>query len=211
MVHQPLADARKARDHRNAELGQLAHRADAGAHQVGRRVDRAARQDDLAAAELLILAANSGRHADAARAFEQQGHDLRVGRDGEVRPHARLGIEVPHRRRHPALFGVGMGDREVAFDEFAVLVGQEPETLLLERLADGLGVAAPMFARNAAHGNTPLLAVQRSIEIEVALDLLEVGQYVVPAPADGAARLPFVVVGGRAAIGHLAVDRRAAA
>src|SRR5260221_2000626 len=33
------------------------------------------------------------------------------------------------------------------------------------------------------------------------------GQHVVPAPARGAAGLPFVVVGRRAAVGHLAVDR----
>ena len=40
---------------------------------------------------------------------------------------------------------------------------------------------------------------------------LKIRQHVVPAPARGAARLPFVVVGRRAAVGHLAVDRGPAA
>ena len=211
MVHQPLADAGQARDDGNAEFGELTHRPDAGPHQMSGRVYGAAGQDDLAATELLLLAADHRRHADAARALEQQRHDLGVGRDREVGALARLGVEIAHRRRHPPFLGVGMGDGEVAFDELAVLVGQELEALFLERLADRLGVAAPVLARNAADRYAALLAVQRSVEVEVALDLLEVGQHVVPAPAGGTSRLPIVIVGGRAAIGHLAVDRRAAA
>jgi hypothetical protein len=60
-------------------------------------------------------------------------------------------------------------------------------------------------------GIRPVLAVPGPVEVEIALDLLEIGQDVVPAPALGTAGLPFGVVGRRAAVGHLAVDRRAAA
>ena len=123
MVHQPLADPLEGCDHGNAELGELAHRPDACPHQMGGRVDGAAGEDDFATAELLFLAADHRRHADAARALEQQGFHLSVGRDREIGALARLGVEIAHGRRHPPLLGVGMGDGEVAFDELAVLVG----------------------------------------------------------------------------------------
>ena len=152
-----------------------------------------------------------GGDADAARALEQQRLDLGVGRDREVRALARLGVEIAHRRRHAPLLGVGMGDGEVALDELAVLVGQEFVALGREALGHRLGVAGPVLGRDAAHRDAAVLAVIGPVEVEVALDLLEVGQHLVPAPALGATARPFVVVGRRAAIGHLAVDRRAAA
>jgi hypothetical protein len=68
-----------------------------------------------------------------------------------------------------------------------------------------------VLARDATHRDAAILAVKRSVEVQIALDLPEVGQHVVPAPARGAARLPFVVVGRRAAVGQLAVDRGTAA
>ena len=69
----------------------------------------------------------------------------------------------------------------------------------------------PVRSRDAPDRDAAILAVERAVEIEVALDLPEIGQHVVPAPARGAAGLPFVVVGRRAAVGQLAVDRGAAA
>ena len=57
----------------------------------------------------------------------------------------------------------------------------------------------------------PSLPWYGPVEIEVVLDFPEIGQHVVPAPAGGAARFPLVVIGRRAAVGHLAVDRGAAA
>src|SRR5687767_14492827 len=122
-------------------------------------MDGAAGEDDFAGAEFLLLAADHGRDADAARAFEQQRLYLRLGRDREVGPLARFGVEVAHRRRHPPLVGVGVGDREVAVDELAVLVGQELEALLLEGLADRLSVARPMLARDSSHRNAAVLAM----------------------------------------------------
>jgi hypothetical protein len=150
-------------------------------------------------------------HADAACALEQERLHLRVGRDGEVGALARLGVEVAHRRRHATLFGIGVGDGKVTVDELTVLVGQVFEALGLQGLADSFGVAGPVLPRDAADGDAAVLAVQRAAEIEIALDLLEVGQNVVPAPARGPAAGPFVVVGRSAAVGHLAIDRGAAA
>ncbi len=69
----------------------------------------------------------------------------------------------------------------------------------------------PVLPRNAADRDTAVLAVERPVEVEVVLELPEKGQHVAPAPARGAARLPFLVIGRRTAVGHLAVDRGAAA
>ena len=71
MIHQALADALEAHQDRNAHVLQMPDRADAGAQQMRRRMDRAAGEDDLAAAELLFAAVDHRLHADAARALEQ--------------------------------------------------------------------------------------------------------------------------------------------
>ncbi len=129
----------------------------------------------------------------------------------EVAAHARAGIEVADGGRHAPLVGVGDGDRIVAVAPLAVLVGQVLEARRLEGLGGGLGVAGPQLGEDAPHGNAPLLAVQRALEVHVALDLLVVGQHVRPAPAARAAGYPLLEVGRRAAVGELAVDGGAAA
>ena len=103
MVHQALADALEAHQHRNAHVAEMPDRADAGAQQMRRRVDRAAREDHLAAAELLLAAVDHRLDADAARALEQQLLHLRVGRDRQVGALARLAIEIAHRGRDALL------------------------------------------------------------------------------------------------------------
>ena len=99
----------------------------------------------------------------------------------------------------------------VAVAPLAVLVGQVLEARRLEGLGGGLGVAGPQLGEDAPHGNAPLPAVQRTLEVHVALDLLVVGQHVRPAPAARAAGYPLLEVGRRAAVGELAVDGGAAA
>ncbi len=137
--------------------------------------------------------------------------DLRVGRYRQVLAHPRAGIEIADRRRHPPLVHVGDGDREIAVLEFGVLVDQEFVAGRLERLARRLGVFRPQIGKDAPHRDAAFVAVPRTVEVHVALDLLEERQHAVPVPSGRAARVPFVVVGRRAAIGELAVDRRTAA
>ena len=48
MVHQPLADPRHIGHDLDAEIAQIAGRADPGAQQMRRRMDRPRRHDDLA-------------------------------------------------------------------------------------------------------------------------------------------------------------------
>src|SRR5215471_12539710 len=69
----------------------------------------------------------------------------------------------------------------------------------------------PMRLRNSAYGDAAIFAVEWPFEIKIVLDLLEVGQHILPAPAGGAARLPFVIVGRCAPVGQLAIDRGPAA
>ena len=174
-------------------------------------MDGAAGENDLAAAEFLLPAVDDGLHADALRAFEQQFPDLRVGGDREIGALARFAIEIAHRGRDALLGLIGMRHREIAVDELAVLVRQELMAGLLEGFGESLRMLRPVLPRDSADRDTAILAMVRSVEIEVALDLLEVGQHVLPAPAGGAPRFPFIVVGRCAAVGHLAVDRGAAA
>ena len=211
VIHEALADAGQGRAHLDPQVLQVPDRADAGAQQVGRRVDGAAREDHLARPELLARALDVRHHADAAPALEQQLGHLRVGRDRQVGALARGRIEVADGRRHAPLVGVGDGDRVVAVAPFAVLVGQVLEARGLEGLGRGLGMARPQLREDAPHGDAPLLAVQGAFEVHVALDLLVEGQHVRPAPAARAARHPLLEVGRRAAVGELAVDGGAAA
>src|ERR1044071_4347791 len=124
-----------------------------------RRVDRAAGENDLAAAEFLISPVDFGLHADAPRAIEQQLPDLRVGGDRKVGALARVAIEIAHRGRD-ALFGlIGMRHREIAVDELAVLVRHELMAGFLEALRERLRMPRPVLPRNPADRNPAVLAV----------------------------------------------------
>ena len=155
--------------------------------------------------------ADARLHADAALARRTAARRLRVGGDRQVLAHPRAGIEVADRRRHPPFIDVGNGDRKIPVAELGILVDQEVVAGLLERLARRLRMFRPQIGKDAAHRDAALLAVPRTVEVHVALDLLEEGQHVVPVPTGRAARVPLVVVGRRAAIGELPVDRRSAA
>ncbi|MGY4369956.1 hypothetical protein ACVW1A_006021 [Bradyrhizobium sp. LB1.3] len=176
-----------------------------------RRMDGAAGENDFTAAEFLLPSVDSRLHTDAPRAFEQQLSDLRVGGDRQVGALARITIEIAHRGRDALLGLVGVRHREKPVDELAVLVGQVLVAGLLEGVGERLRMSRPVLPRDPANRDPTVLAVVRAVEIEITLDLLEEGQHVIPAPTRGAARFPFVVIGRRAAVGHLAVDRGAAA
>ena len=211
VVHQPLADPRHMRHDLDPEIAQMAGRTDPGAQQMRRRMDRPRRDDNFAATELGFLAVDRRLDADAASSLEQQLLDLGQRRDRQIIAQASSRIEIADRRRHPAVVEVGDRDREIAVLELGVLVLDVFEPGLLERLGHRLGVPVPHIGEDAADRDAAFLAVPRPVEIHVALDLFEIGQHRVPVPPGCAPRLPFIVIGGRAAVGELAVDRRAAA
>src|ERR1700724_1762864 len=125
------------------------------------RMDRATREDDFAAAELLFPAVNLRLYADAACALEQQLLDLCVGRDRQIGAPARFAIEIAHRRRDALLGVIGMRHREVAFDELAVLIGQERVAGEPAGLGNGLRVPGPVLPRDASDGDAAMLAGDR--------------------------------------------------
>jgi hypothetical protein len=207
MIHEALADAFEAHHDRDAHLLEVSDGADAGAQEMRRRMDRTAREDDLAAAKLLFPTSDQRLDANAARTVEQQRCDVRVGPDLQIGAPANVAVEIAHRRRDASLGLIVECDREVAFDERAVLIGQKRVAGELAGLSKRLREPGPVLPRDAGDGNTAVRAVEGAVEIEVVLDLPEIGQHVLPAPARGAARFPLIVIRRRAAVGHLAVDR----
>src|SRR5882724_3562487 len=211
MIHQALADACQSHQDGNTHIPEVTDRADAGAQEMRRRMDGARGENDLAAAEFLLPPVDNSLDADALRAFKQQFSHLRIGGYREVGALARFAIEIAHRGRDSLLGLIGVRHREITVDELAVLVRYEWMAGLLESLGERLRMPCPVLPRNPADRDPAILAVEWSGEIKVALDLLEKRQHAVPVPAGGAPRFPFIVVGRCAAVGHLAVDRRAAA
>ena len=109
--------------HWNAKLAQMPNRADAGAQQHGRRVNRTAAQDHLVGTKLHLLPANHRADADTARVLEQQLAHLRLGQHRQVVALPDRGAEIADRRRYPSVIQVRHGERIVAVLELAVLVG----------------------------------------------------------------------------------------
>src|SRR5262245_58198985 len=125
MIHQALAHALKPHQNWNAQFLQMPDWADAGAQQMRRRMDRAARQHDLAAAEFLLVSIDQRFYANASLAFEQELAHLCVSRDRQVGALARLAIKIAHCRRDASLFLIGVRDWKVAVSELGVLVRQK--------------------------------------------------------------------------------------
>ena len=188
----------------------MRHRPDPGAQQMRRGMNGAAGQDDLLAAELLRPAGDDSLHADAALTIKDQLRHLRVGRNGQILPHPGGRIQVADRGRHAPFISVRDGEGEITVLPLGVLVPQEAVAGRLERLSHRLRVFRPQVGEVAPDRDPAFGAVPRTIEVHVTFDFLEVGQHAVPVPAGRAPCRPFVIVGRRAAVGQLAVDRRSA-
>ena len=120
-----------------------------------------------------------------------------------------IGLEVAHRRRAaPAVAHVELHDAHPV-DALAVEVRVARMLQAGARFHEGLGVRGGLLDVGDGHGTA--LAAPGVGAAHVVLHALEVGQYVLVAPAGGARRFPAVVVAGRAAQEHQAVDRARAA
>src|SRR5690606_3613181 len=71
--------------------------------------------------------------------------------------------------------------------------------------------AGPVFAREAADGDRPVLAVILPVAIEIPFELAEIGKHGLPPPLGAAVFGPPAIIGGGAASGDKAVDARSAA
>ena len=208
MVHKPRTDTRKIDPHIDAQRAQIARRTDARTQQMCRAVNGAGAQDHLASTVLHIASTDAGTDAGAHRSIEQQRAYRGLGADRQIRARPRSAVQVTDSSRNPALVTIGYGDREMTILEHTVLVRQVLAARLLECVGRGACMRAPLIAWNPPDRNPTFLAMQRPVAIQIALHLAEIRQHIVPCPAGSATRFPFIVVGWRAAIGELAVDRR---
>jgi len=211
MVHQVLADAGEVVPDFDSHVLEVPRGADAVAHQHSGRMDGATGENDLARPERLLLALVLGNHADAAQPFEDQRFYLGFRLDPQVLTQAHTWVEIADRGGDPPVVGVRDGDGEMPVLPFAVHVGMIGIAGLLEGLRRSMGVGSPEVRKDAADRDPALVTMVRTFEIHVAFELAEEGQAFLPAPALGAHRLPLVVIVGRATVGELPVDRRAAA
>ena len=190
-------------------LRQFGGRADAGSEQQHRRIDRAAGNDQLAPrADALDLAVALDLDADGAVAVEQDAADTGFRHQLEIFP-AQVRLEVADRRRAaPAIVDVERREAD-AVDALAVEIGVarvlQPLAGLDECLCRRRG-AFDVRHRHRAAGAAPRVGA-----IDAVLHPLEIGQHVVVAPAARAETLPFVIIAGRAAQEHEAVDGAGAA
>src|SRR4051812_45297473 len=181
MVLQILADAWKIAFYVDAKSGQFGGRADAGGEQQHRRIDRAARDDQLAPrADVLDLAVTLDLDADGAVAVEQDAADPGFRHQLEIFP-AQVRLEIPDRRRAtPAIVNV---ERREA-DAVNALAVEIRVALILQALA-GLH-ECPRRRRRAfdvRHRHRAAGAAPRVGAIDAVLHPLEIGQHVVVAPA----------------------------
>src|SRR5262249_30182847 len=129
--------------------------------------------------------------ADGPRALHQNAGSLRAGHDRQV-------LAVPHRRQiadgcrtAPAVADRILAPAEAEGLGAVVVVGQRPAGQL-GRAAPGLeqGIARP----RPLHTDRAAAAARLALAVLPALDQLEPGADVGPAPAGGTARGPAVVV-----------------
>src|SRR6516162_675086 len=207
MVHQPLANTSEGCPYGDTEVAQMADRSDARPQQHRRRMNSPTAQNYLIASKLHCLMADHGANADTACIFEQEFTDLRLSLHVEIVALPDRGSEVGDRCRDAPIIQVGHGQWVISVLEFPVLVRQVTVARELERFRHRLCVVRPVLREDPPYRDTAFSTVQRPVEVDVALDLLEVGEDGFPAPAAGAALLPFIVIMGSPPVGQLTVVR----
>src|SRR6516164_5624531 len=207
MVHQPLANASEGCPYGDTEVAQMPDRSDAHPQQHRRRMNSPTAQNYLIASKLYCLMADHGANADTACIFEQEFANLRLSLHVEVVALPDRGTEVADRRRDTPVIQVGHGQWVISVLEFPVLVEQVTVARELERFRHRLRVIRPVLREDPPYRDTAFSTVQRPIEVDVALDLFEVGEYGFPAPAAGTAPLPLIVIMGSTSVSQLTVDR----
>ncbi len=104
MFHQVAADAAPVRHDGDRQGREVGPRADARAHQHGRSVDGAGRDDNVGGRDdfpAFSAAGGPQYGADGAPALEDDPLGQPAGHDAQVGPAPHLGREIAHRGRHP--------------------------------------------------------------------------------------------------------------
>ena len=209
MILQIFADARPVGQHVDAECGQPGAVADARSLEDGGAADRPGRQDDFAIGlGGAGVAVQQEAHAGGAALRDRHPVDRGAGDDaqiGAVHRRAQEGVgrapapAAPLRHLKIARPQI-VAAVEVGGFGHAILAGGQAETV--EQIPAQPLPLDPYLAACAMGGARPILMILRPHEI---------GQDIVPAPADIAGLPPAIIIGGLAAHVDHAVDRAAAA
>src|SRR5690606_39257 len=173
-------------------------------------MDRPAADDDFMSVEGFGLSVPLGDDSNGTPPIEQELANLRLRLDRQVLPEPGAGIEIADGGGNSSVECVRDSEREIAVTPLAVLIEDVFEAELGEGFGARPGEAGPQLGEDPAHRNTALIAVPVVLEVHVPLELAKVRQDIPPAPTFCAERLPFVVIGRRAAVGKLTVDAGAA-
>ncbi len=196
----------------NPVFAQMRPAPDTGPHQKRRRMERPGGKNDFPRGDGLNFPAPAQHRAGRAFAVEDDIFHPGFGADMQIFTRPDLSVQIAHGRGMPPVIRmVGDRDREPAIAEIAVLILYLLITLIFERPGDGKGKLGPFVLLDPANDDGPVLAVEFAAEIDIGLQLLEIGQHAVPVPAFRAKLRPFGIVFGAAAIGHLRIDAGAAA
>ncbi len=208
MVDQVRADVRRVLHDRDPVPAQLLRRADPGAHQQLRRIERAGRQDHFRA-RVEHLDAPVARDSDAGRplAVERDAQHRRIGDHMQVRPVAAIDV----RAGDAAARAVAVRDL-VEADAFLCRAVE----VVVQRIAGRVRGLDESFGERIAkaqirHRERAVRAMPRIGAARVAFRTTEIRQHVLPAPARRAELRPFVVVARVAARVDHRVDRARAA
>ncbi len=163
--------------------------------------------DDFSRMNVGDLSAAFDPRADAALSLEQQLVNMGPVLKIEIGTRADLMGQIDGGNALAPAVDIVHRDGEIPVAEIAVLVAQILPALVVGGPDGGGGEARPLIRKQATQPHRPVLAVQRPVEIAVVLELLVIGQDVVPSPSRRAARFPVGEIARQAAIGAHAVDR----
>ena len=212
MIHQVFADAGQVVHDGNTHLAQMASGADSCTQQDGRGVKRTGGNHDLTGGVLLEVALPAHLDPEGAAPVEQQAQQDGIRTERQVGPGPHCPVEIADRRRDAPVVLVGERQGEHAVIVIRVQVLAIAVAHVLECAVDGPAVPGPIPREHAPDRHGAVAAMLRPVtEIQVPLEALEAGEHVRPAPALEPHRLPFVIVGSKAAHRELAIDGRAAA
>jgi len=107
--------------------------------------------------------------------------------DCEVAAVPNRGGQVAPRRRHASIEVVRHGNREHAVGKIGIDVGPIRKTAQLCRIREPTDKSGPELSPEASDRNGAGIAMERVGKIKVALEALEGGQDIIPAPAIGPA------------------------
>src|SRR3984885_838991 len=168
---------------------------DPGPHQNRRRRQRARRENDVTRLDFLLCSALHNERSVRSPLRKKNARDGRVGADFEIGTAANFWPEIgPGSADAPALLVHVDGHFKNAVFPNAVLVREEGDTARFANGEHGAGEGRPDLLARTADRKGAMLAMQLIVDVEIALELLEIRQAFLPGPALETHRAPLIKV-----------------